>query len=590
MPRTANIIFLESTVLLAFNYISPVLFILSALIWFWPSAKRKFFDALKGAIIQVIPVGETEKVNEENDDETIEKSIEEPSPEDCYSSVGTDLDYEDLWINKIISRFWTTCFLPHISKEFVEDIRDKFYEGLESKHPKFASFMREIDIEEVTLGGCPVKVTNMSSVGSNHLIALKIGIDYPGNGNFSIQWRHPNFHASVRNLEVSLPLKVILGPLTRDFTILRAISVSFYESPTIRLDGGGLLYIPVELTLCLIKKVIMPLLEAFIVDPKCLQIRLPSKQFHYPVMSTPRGILKVILVEGKDLSEADGVLYCSRRSSDPYCIIRLGRNWSKSNRISRNINPIWNFVTEFAMLQEDFTKELIFELFDYNVVTDTGAMGLASIDLSNIDPEEESVTESWLNVSSATTKGYIRVMTQFVPCHEYLETAICKKGIMIMLIKTVESNQRIEPIIGVQINGKNLLTTARGNYGTHHEFVEQIVLLVDDFEEDLFRICLYDAANEYFNPKKLVKKTISVVHKSLNKESLVHKQGNIEDMDFYMIGDYICPVKKYLEMKTSKLTFFPKAEIEASVEVSAKVYQLYSPQCALENDLSLLDS
>ena len=586
MPRKINTTFVESTILLILNYFSPVLFVLCALLWYWSTAKSIVFDAIRGVIIHFIPDDETEVNKEDEDeDETFDSSFK-VTDDDQNIDADVSQSLDNLWINKIISRFWTTCLLPNVTKEIFQDIRDKFYEDLQPEHPKIARFMREIEIEEVSLGDCPIKVAKINATNSKYEIALKIGIQYPGNGNFSVKWSHPKFHASVKNFEVYLPLEIILGPLTRDFTVLRAISVSFYGSPTMNLEGTRLLRLPVDLTLCLIKRVLLPMLEWFIIDPKSLKIRLPSEKFHYPVMSTPRGILKVILVEGKDLVEADSIFYLTRRSADPYCIIRVGRNWVKSNRVNKNINPVWNFVTEFPILSEESHNELIFELFDHNVVTDTGAIGLASIDLSDIDPDRESMTESWLNVSSATTTGYIRVMTQFVPCHEYLETEECRKGLLVIFIKTVESNQRIEPIIGVQISGKKLFTTARGNYGQHHEFVEQIVLLVDDIEEDLFRVCLYDAAKEYINPKKWIQKGISVVHKSMHRESLAHKQGSMEDMDFYMISEFVSPVKDYLEKKTNKIQLFPKAEIETSIELSGKVYQLNSPERVLEEFLN----
>ena len=211
MPRIVNSIFFESFFLLALNYVSPVLFILCALIWFWPTAKRKFVEAIMGVIMRFLPADKAEEEINEDDGGTIDKNSEVLSSEDCNNS-SSDSVSDDLWINKIISRLWTTCLLPHVTKELCETLRNDFYEDLASKHPKVARFMREIEIEEVCLGECPVKVTKITAANSKYLIVLKIGIHYPGNGSFSIKWSHPEFHASIQNFEVSLPLEIILGP------------------------------------------------------------------------------------------------------------------------------------------------------------------------------------------------------------------------------------------------------------------------------------------------------------------------------------------------------------------------------------------
>jgi C2 domain len=63
------------------------------------------------------------------------------------------------------------------------------------------------------------------------------------------------------------------------------------------------------------------------------------------------GILKVILVQGIDLSAKD-----LNGFSDPYCVFRLGDQKSKSRTRKKTLNPVWN---EALMLNLVSSAELL---------------------------------------------------------------------------------------------------------------------------------------------------------------------------------------------------------------------------------------
>ncbi|XP_038895157.1 protein C2-DOMAIN ABA-RELATED 11-like [Benincasa hispida] len=86
------------------------------------------------------------------------------------------------------------------------------------------------------------------------------------------------------------------------------------------------------------------------------------------------GRLKVIIVQGKNLVIRDF------RSSDPYVVVKLGKQKAKTKVIKSNLNPIWNEELNFTIGSEP-TRLLNFEVFDKDLFKRDDKMGRASINL-----------------------------------------------------------------------------------------------------------------------------------------------------------------------------------------------------------------
>ncbi|KAL0534485.1 hypothetical protein IC582_028776 [Cucumis melo] len=86
------------------------------------------------------------------------------------------------------------------------------------------------------------------------------------------------------------------------------------------------------------------------------------------------GRLKVIVVQGKNLVIRDF------RSSDPYVVVKLGKQKAKTKVIKNNLNPVWNEELTFKIDAEP-TGLLNFEVFDKDLFKRDDRMGRASINL-----------------------------------------------------------------------------------------------------------------------------------------------------------------------------------------------------------------
>merc|ERR1719309_1149954 len=77
---------------------------------------------------------------------------------------------------------------------------------------------------------------------------------------------------------------------------------------------------------------------------------------HQPVLTRQlAGLLRVFVLEGRNLLSADRtvsqVFGIGRGSSDPYCVLQVGRTRVRTPTKKSTLNPVWNFYCEFPVLK-----------------------------------------------------------------------------------------------------------------------------------------------------------------------------------------------------------------------------------------------
>ncbi|KAL4562947.1 hypothetical protein LXL04_026978 [Taraxacum kok-saghyz] len=92
-------------------------------------------------------------------------------------------------------------------------------------------------------------------------------------------------------------------------------------------------------------------------------------------MGEPIGILKVIVVRGKNLVIRDF------KTSDPYVIVKLGNQTAKTKVVNSCLNPVWNEEMSFSIIEP--VDVLNLEVFDKDRFKSDDKMGHAHI---NIQP------------------------------------------------------------------------------------------------------------------------------------------------------------------------------------------------------------
>ena len=524
----------------------------------------------------------TDTEDDESDDDDDDLLWEEDSEESHFQRwKNVKIDHLSVgWINEIVSKFWYKCLSPRMTSELVQKMLDEYCKFLNNKGSKWSSFFTKIVIEEVSLLECPFQITQIFAEDDpkQERLILKMGVIYPGSGRFSLKWRHPELElGSAKNLGLAFKLKVVLGPFHRDFTILNGLSVSLLERPVLILEGEGIFYLPVKLTMEAVGQ-LMHLINWMLLDPKCISFQLPTKGFHYPVLSKAEGVLNVLLVEGRDIVKVGGTFkeigipWLDKKyklsASDVFCILRLGKTWMKTDKIKKSYNPVWNAMVQFPMMIQDFARdlELIVEVWDDNTLTYNELLGLTSVNLSNLDREDQSIRDISLKVSCAEVTGELRMMTQFIPC---CDTRVGDGAILVIFIKSIKSTQPIEPVVAVQISGKKLYSTAKGGYGHNHEFFEEIPLVVKDVKEDLLRIGVHNVLSDQLISAKYFRK-------SKKADTSVKDYMKDNYLKRPVIGDRVYPVNFFHGRDGERFCEYMNqyAEIDVCVEFEVQMFPL----------------
>lgn len=84
-------------------------------------------------------------------------------------------------------------------------------------------------------------------------------------------------------------------------------------------------------------------------------------------MDSVLGLLRIRVVRGINLAVRDV------RSSDPYVVLKMGKQKLKTRVMKKNLNPEWNEDLTFSV--EDSNLPIMLEVFDYDTFTQDDSMG-----------------------------------------------------------------------------------------------------------------------------------------------------------------------------------------------------------------------
>eukprot|EP00741_Cyanophora_paradoxa_P024084 tig00021726_g23259.t1 len=106
--------------------------------------------------------------------------------------------------------------------------------------------------------------------------------------------------------------------------------------------------------------------------------------------------LDVIVLKARNLAIKDTF----SRSSDPYCVLKIEEQQSKTPTIQKNLNPVWNAKFSFRLSKPDSLLRI--EVFDEDAVGKHDFMGSADISVAELRDGE--VKDQWLPLTAGETK------------------------------------------------------------------------------------------------------------------------------------------------------------------------------------------
>uniref|UniRef100_A0A803T3P6 Extended synaptotagmin 1 n=1 Tax=Anolis carolinensis TaxID=28377 RepID=A0A803T3P6_ANOCA len=292
------------------------------------------------------------------------------------------------WLNKILAQAWP-FFGQYMEKLLVENIAPSIRAS--NTHLQTFTFSK-IDMGEKPLRVIGVKV----HTGLNKKqILLDLNISYAGDVQIDVEVKKFFCKAGVKGMQLHGMLRVILEPLIGNVPIVGALTMFFIRRPTLDINWTGmtnLLDIPGLSSLS--DTMIMDSIASFLVLPNRLLIPLvpdlhEAAQLRSPI---PRGIVRVYLMEAKDLQSKDKYIKgMIEGKSDPYAVVRVGTQVFTSKVIDENLNPKWNEMYEF-IVHEVPGQELEVELFDKDPDQDD-FLGRMKLDFGEV--MQARVLEEW---------------------------------------------------------------------------------------------------------------------------------------------------------------------------------------------------
>ena len=211
------------------------------------------------------------------------------------------------WMNEIIEQIFQRCLRLHVSPEMLNNQLEKMQKSFSGDDPVMAELVPKLKVLKLTLGNSPLVISRMeANEDGNGVLELSIGLAYRGDSELVLQLDKPQLFAGGRNLGFVMDVSVMVGPMPRDLSIPPKIRFSFLSEPRLMLEGEGLLALPIYLVHRLVDFVALPMLSWLAVQPKSALLRLaaPLGQ-HLPTLRRPAGLLRVLVIEGRNLEVAD---------------------------------------------------------------------------------------------------------------------------------------------------------------------------------------------------------------------------------------------------------------------------------------------
>eukprot|EP00026_Physarum_polycephalum_P005577 Phypoly_transcript_05612.p1 GENE.Phypoly_transcript_05612~~Phypoly_transcript_05612.p1 ORF type:complete len:602 (-),score=84.00 Phypoly_transcript_05612:29-1834(-) len=135
------------------------------------------------------------------------------------------------------------------------------------------------------------------------------------------------------------------------------------------------------------------------------------------------GQLLIEVVEGRALAVKD-----ISGTSDPYCVLKIGKQISKTNIVEKNLDPVWNEAFSFEIITQMYS--FIVEVFDWDALSKDDPMGMVQINMKSL--EDENPHDEWYTLvpqKNEKVSGQIRLKLQYTsPQNSHKSYIIAKEN------------------------------------------------------------------------------------------------------------------------------------------------------------------
>mmetsp|Transcript_364 Transcript_364/g.716 ORF Transcript_364/g.716 Transcript_364/m.716 type:complete len:709 (+) Transcript_364:57-2183(+) len=129
--------------------------------------------------------------------------------------------------------------------------------------------------------------------------------------------------------------------------------------------------------------------------------------------NTLMGVLLVNVIEGTDVKRLENFTL-----SDPYAVVSFGGKSFRTSILIKTAHPVWKQKFRFAVVNAQMKFDVIFTVFDADVITKHGFIGTSTLPLSDV--RKIGVLKQWVELRSSQHRdqgevvGKIQVELEFV--------------------------------------------------------------------------------------------------------------------------------------------------------------------------------
>ncbi|XP_049603687.1 extended synaptotagmin-2 [Syngnathus scovelli] len=300
------------------------------------------------------------------------------------------------WLNKTVKQMW-----PFIC-QFVDKLfRESIEPAVKGAHPHLSSFC----FSKIDMGDKPLRVNGVKVYTENvdkRQVIMDMQISFVGNTEIDVDVKKYYCRAGIKSIQLHGVMRVVMEPLLGDMPLIGALSVFFLKKPFLDINWTGLtnvLDIPGLNALC--DNLIQDIIYSFLVLPNRITIPLVGQaQLESLLFPVPKGILRIHFIEAQDLLGKDRFLGgLIKGKSDPYGIIRVGKQLFQSKVIHETVNPKWNAVFEAEVMDPE-GQNVEVQLYDEDTDKDD-VLGSVTIDLGELAKEQK--VDEWFTLDDVAS-------------------------------------------------------------------------------------------------------------------------------------------------------------------------------------------
>uniref|UniRef100_A0A1B0GDH3 Extended synaptotagmin-2 n=1 Tax=Glossina morsitans morsitans TaxID=37546 RepID=A0A1B0GDH3_GLOMM len=405
------------------------------------------------------------------------------------------------WLNKILKQLWPNA--NHYARTLVKQtIEPNVAESLAFyKLPGFR-------FDRIILGTIPPRIGGVKvydyNVARNEII-MDLDLFYAS--DCDINFYLGAMKGGIKDFQIHGWIRVVMKPLIRTMPLVGGLQIFFLNNPNIDFNLVGIIdFMDMPGLSDLLRRIIVEQIGNIMVLPNKLPISLsdevPAASLKMP---EPEGILRIHVVEAKDLMKKDiGML--GKGKSDPYAIVNVGSQEFKTQIIDNNVNPKWDYWCE-AQVFVELGQYVEFQLFDADETRKDEPLGRATIEIVNV--VKRGVVDTWLTLEEAK-HGLLHVRLQWYKLTaepadlqaalmetQLLRVTSMSTALLIVFIdsarhlKSARSNARPDPYLVCSV-GKQKQQTAMIMRDDSPVWEQGFTFLVGNPDNDTLQIKIYD--------------------------------------------------------------------------------------------------